>query len=618
VKDPRQRLRDIGDARIALERVGSGAADESAPAASPAQARRSRGARATVLAAGGLAIAALAAAATWVLSRPAPPRPLPVGRFVTPLPNEAMPLRTNGAGIAFSPDGRTIVYAAQPALLTAPVLFKRRLDSLDVEKIPNTEGAYAPFFSPDGEWIGYFTDTGVMKLAVEGGSQSRVCGRGRFSRATWAPDGTIVLGTSIANAPGALARVSASGGEPIDLTKLQGTETLHQLPHMLPDGRHVAFVIRTPGRSELAVASLDDGTHTPLAVEGSGPIFVAPNRLIFARGETIFAVEFDPATNRVRGSPVQVLEDGGVFSTTGQVHLPLVGVDAAGSIAYINRGGSATQLRWMTPGASPLPLPDADYRALTLSPDGRRAVVTVGTSPPDAWTIDLERSTRLRLTFSGASSPIWSRDGARIAFWNPAEGLMTVASDGSGKPARFGLRPDNLVMLPSAWSLDGTAIIVVAEDRGSQRGLRNRDLLLVRDGARPEPLLATPADERAASVSPDGRWFAYASSVSGREEVYVRSFEGGGTIPVSSEGGTLPRWPREDAIYFLSAKGIMRAPVMLNPLRIGAPTLATAVPSNLGGADAAADGRVLIIQQKDEAASRNLLYVVLNWGASLR
>ena len=195
---------------------------------------------------------------------------------------------------------------------------------------------------------------------------------------------------------------------------------------------------------------------------------------------------------------------------------------------------------------------------------------------------------------------------------------MTVASDGSGRPERFGVRSGNAVTLPSSWARDGKSIIVTAEDRGAQRGDRNRDLLLVREGEKPVPLIATPADERAASVSPDGTWIVYASSVSGREEIYVRPYEGGATLPVSSEGGTLPRWPRADAIYFLSAKGIMHAQVTLKPLRIGTPSLAATVPATLGGTDVTADGRILVLQQKNQAATRDLLHVLLNWGATLK
>ena len=189
-----------------------------------------------------------------------------------------------------------------------------------------------------------------MKAAVEGGSVSKICNRGRFSRAAWAPDDTIVLGTSIPNAPGALGKVAASGGEPAELTKLAGKETLHQLPSILPDGRHVIFTVLSPDREQLAIASLADGAHTLLNVEGSGPFFVAPNHVLFARGNAIFAAGFDPAANQVRGAPVQVLEDAAVFAAGTQVWLPLVSADSSGSVAYVNKGGTTTEFRWLTPG----------------------------------------------------------------------------------------------------------------------------------------------------------------------------------------------------------------------------------------------------------------------------
>ena len=146
IKDPRQRLRDIGDARIALERMVAGAADDQAPAAVAPPSVHVRRPFIAALALGAIGIALSVAIATWLLTRSTPVPPPPLARFVTPLPLEALPLRTNGSGVAFSPDGRTVVYAAQPALLTAPVLFKRNLDAVDVERIPNTDGAYAPFF----------------------------------------------------------------------------------------------------------------------------------------------------------------------------------------------------------------------------------------------------------------------------------------------------------------------------------------------------------------------------------------------------------------------------------------------------------------------------------------
>src|SRR5262249_9443357 len=478
-----------------------------------------------------VAVAGLAAGLTWLLTRPAPPPPAPVAHFVTPLPVEAMPLRGNGAGVVFSPDGTTVIYAGQAALLTTPQLFRRKLNAIEVEAIPNTEAAYAPFFSPDGKWLGFFTDTSVMKMDVEGGLASKICNRGRFSRAAWAPDDTIVLGTSLAMAPGALGRVPASGGEPAPLTTLAGKEVLHQSPHILPDGRHVIFGVVSPDSFGLAIAPLAGGAHTLLNIEGGGPQFVAPDHLVFGRGDAVFAVGFDPKTSQVRGTPVQVLDDAGVSTVSQKVPLPLVGADRRGSVAYVNKGGTVGQLRWM-PDSSTLAAAGADYGELSLSPDGRRAVVTIGQTSADAWTIDLERGTRLRLTTGGARSPAWSPDGSRIAYWSTETGLMTVASDGSGSPHLFLARSKGGVLLPSSWSQDGRALVVTAEGSGAQRGARNRDLVLVRAGEQPVPILATPADERAASVSPDGHWIAYASSVGGREEVYVRPLVGAGaTVP---------------------------------------------------------------------------------------
>jgi serine/threonine-protein kinase len=620
VKDPKQRLRDIGDARIALERIASGTTDEAETAATPASAGSTARTRAMTLVAVGAVIAVVAAGATWLATRQAPAPPPPVAHFVTPLPIEALPVRGNGAGIAVSPDGTMIVYAAQPALLTSSVLYRRKLNALDVEKLPNTEGGYAPFFSPDGKWIGFFTDTSVMRLSLDGGSFSKICNRGRFSRAAWAPDDTIILGTSVAYAPGALGKVPASGGEPVPLTALQGKETLHQLPHVLPDGRHVVFTIISPAGYALAIAPIAGGAHTLLNLEGSGALFVAPNHLLFARGDAILTVGFDPRTNEVHGTPSQLLDDAAIFATNAVVLFPLLGADAAGSIAYLNKDGSAGRLRWLTGTGAVVPIPDATYGGLSLSPDGRRVAVTLGATPPDVWTIDLDRGTRLRLTSGGANAAVWSPDGSRIAYWHPVSGLMTIASDGSGSPEVFSARPENTVLFPSAWTRDGQAIVVTAEDRGAGRGTRNRDILLVRRGAKPAPLVATPSDERGGVVSPDGRWLAYASSVSGREEVYVRPLDGAGaTVPVSSDGGTLPRWPSADSLLYLSAKGVMRARVRFNPLQIGAPEQAAAVAAAvLGGADATADGRILAIEQRSDAGARDMVHVLLNWGPSLR
>ena len=617
VKDPKQRLRDIGDARIALERIGAGTAEEPVAAAAVLPARASR-TRVGAMILGAVAVATLAALVTWLAIRPAASVPPPLARFATALPLEALPLRTGGTGVAFAPDGTSVVYAAQPVLANAPGLFRRRLNALEVEKIPNTEGALAPFFSPDSRWIGFFTDRGLMKISVDGQGLMKICDRTRFSRGSWAPDGTIILGTSQAYANGPLAKVSAAGGTPVDLTSLAERETAHQLPHVLPGGRHVLFSAIRPDRSDVAIVSIEGGTHQPLGLEGSGAMFVPPDRMLFAKGRAIFVVEFDPRTNRASGTPMQVLDEAAVGSFAANVWVPAVGVDAAGSAAFLNKGGTSTP-RWIAPASSPISVPAADYRQPILSPDGRRFVVSAGAAPAEIWVIDLDRGTRLMLTTAGDNIwPIWSHDGQRVIYTGATGDLMSVPADGSGKPEVLLGRHGSVSVMPTSVARDGSFVVVNAEDRSAARGGRNRDIWIVRQGQKPEPVVATDGDDRTGVVSPDGRWLAYSSSTSGRYEIYIKDLTSGRTIPVSSQSGTTPRWPRMDTLYFLGVRELMRVPIQLDPFKPGAPVLAVAMPPN-NGYDVTADGRVLIIEPKSSpTGTRDMLHVLLNWGSSLK
>jgi serine/threonine-protein kinase len=617
VKDPKQRLRDIGDARIALESIASSPA-----AAGPVSVVRPAPRRASVLlmAAGMTIVAALASLTTWLLTRSAAAPAAPLAHFVTPLPIDALPLRIGGTGVAFAPDGSSVVYAAQPALTAAPSLFRRRMDAVVVERIPNTEGAIAPFFSPDGRWIGYLTDTAVMKVSVDGQTRARICDRTRFSRAVWGPGDTILLGTGQIYSNGPLATVSANGGTSTDFTTLAGKEAAHQLPHVLPDGRNIVFTVISPGRTELATVSSAGGAHRYLGVEGSGPIFVAPAHLLFARGRTMFAVPFDPVRVQVLGNPVQVLDDAGVFSGAANVWIPMLGADRAGSIAYLNKAGTLSTLRWISPASVAIPVPDADYRTPKLSPDGRRLVAAAASAPSEIWVIDLDRGTRLLLSSSGGTAPIWSHDGQRIIYAGPTGDVMTVPADGSGTPEILLPRQDPFSAVASAVAPDGSFLIVSAENRAATAGNRNRDVWLIRSGEKPIVLVGSPADERGAVVSPDGRWIAYSSNVSGREEIYVKSIGGSGrTIPVSTEGGSGPRWPRMDSLYFLGPRSLMRAAITPNPFSVGAATEALVVPQNIGGLDIHSDGRILIVEPRGASGvTRDALHVLLNWGRSLK
>lgn len=619
VKDPKQRLRDIGDARIALDRVAAGVDEKFAAPVVLADSRRRFGF--IHLAAAAAGVAGIASLATWGLTCPAELTTPPFVRFAVPFAPDAAPIRANGAGVAFSSDGSWIVYAAQPSGQSVPFLFRRRLNALDVERFPDTDGAFAPFISPDGKWIGFFNDKGVMKLSVEGRSLSKICDRGVFSRADWASNDTIVLGTSQAYGPGPLAKVPASGGTPAPLTALAGKETLHQLPHVLPDGRHVLFTVLSPNRAELAVTSIDGGAHQLLDLEGSGAVFLSPDHLLFARSDAMFVVPFDLRSLRVIGSPVQVLDDAAVFAGSPVLRIPILGVDEAGSVAYVNRRTVTSVLAWMEPGGriTKLAAPPGEYRNPVTSPDGRRlAFAAARNVVPDIWVVDLARGTRLQLTSAFGLNPVWSPDGTRIAYADRETGILSIASDGSGTPAVELARDPSRFVFPTSWSSD--AIVFTAEERGAARGTRNRDIWMVRRGEKAQPVLASAADEKEGAISPDGRWLAYVSNASGRDEVYVRPLTAaGGTIPVSSEGGASPTWRAGGAaLYFTTGAKVMRAPVGGTPLQVGVPVQAHSLPPGAGDIHIAADGRLLLLLRQDDASTQDLLHVLLNWGHSLR
>jgi Tol biopolymer transport system component/tRNA A-37 threonylcarbamoyl transferase component Bud32 len=621
VKDPKQRVRDIGDARIALERLVAGTADEPVDSRPVAPAGRQFGVR--HIAAVSLTAAIAAALAVWAWNRTTPVPPPQFARFVSLLPPEATPLHANGAGVAFAPDGSWMVYAGQPAGQSRSFLFRRRIAGLDVEVIPDTAGAAAPFVSPDGKWIGFFTDIAVMKVSADGGGLSKICDRASFSRADWAANDTIVLGTSQAFGPGPLARVPAAGGRPTPLTTLADNETLHQFPHVLPDGRHVLFTVLGANRVDIAVVSIDGGRHQLLDLEGSGAVFVPPDHLLYARGEAMFTVPFDLAARRVSGSPIQVLDDVAMYAGGSHLRIPTTAVDDAGSVAYVNKRVSASVMAWMEPDGKvkALTAPAGEYRDPRLAGDGQRlAIITAQNGVPDLWVLDLVRGTRLRLTSAYATYPVWSPDGARIAFSDRDTGILSVPADGSSQPALMFTREASKFVFPTSWSPDGGTIVFTSEDRAGARGTRNRDIWMFRTGQKAEAVLASPADEQHGVISPDGKWLAYTSNASGRDEVYVRPLGGSGaTIPVSGNGGAAPTWsPKGGSLYFREGDTVMRSTATGSPLQLGTPTLVQSLPPGVTGMSVAPDGRLLLVIRRDDPASREFLHILLNWGPSLR
>ena len=553
-------------------------------------------------------VSAVASLATWLALRPNA-APVQVVEFAVAAPADTAIRRTVGAGIVISPDGRHIVWVGAPAGGDANMLYLRRLDARGAAPIAGTEGGFAPFFSPDGRWIGYFTDDQVMRVPVAGGKPTRITAKATFSRAAWITEDTIILGTTMAAPSGPLHQVRVSGGDPTPITTLGEGERVHQSPRLLPDGRHLLFTIHSPGGSQLAVTALGSGTHRRIGLEGADARFVEPGALVFSRGGALFEVPFDLAGLRPTGPEVAILPDAHIVSS-GQIGL--VDVDRAGTLVYIPRASAGSQqVAWVDGSGrlSPIPLDRPISSPPSISADGRRFVA--GGPNNLIRIVDTARGLPLDLDARGAE-PRWGANGAVIfrARARDIDTLLQAPADG-GPPVPLHEGPANVELVPEDSTADGRLIFSAAF---RTRGARNRDLYMMTPGSKPAPLLQTAADEGEARVSPDGRWLAYQGTMAGRARVYVRPFDrAGGTQTVSGDGGRQPVWARDgSALYFIEGNVIMRAPIVTSPFAIAAGAAVFSPAATVMAFDVAPDGRLLVVLESSAQAADELR-VVLGW-----
>ena len=608
-KSLKDRVSDASMLRIEVEeaRVGIGDGHDRVGEARTAGVR-SRRRYVPLIAA--VALGALASGAiVWGL-RPAPTA-LPVRRFTIPIPGRADVATTADiTDIAVSPDGRTVVLAR-----TALGLVKRNLDDLSFEPVRGGEGGLAPFFSPDGAWIGFRADGKLKKIPVEGGLAITICEVPASARATWGEDGSIAVAWS-----GDLYRVPSSGGTPQLLLKADGPGYFQ--PQFVP-GTDLLLVRTLPVTGRIEVIDLRTRTAVPL-IDGTSPQVAATGHLVFERDGGIWAASFDATRSEAIGAPVLVAES--VHRTIGGQALFATARD--GSLVYV--GGSSEVQRslvWLDRTGKTAPALDAQgpFQSPRLSPDGQRVVVSVLGSTLDLWSYEFERGTRMRLTTRGNNRrTVWSPDGGQIAFYStPTQGgeqdLYVMPSTG-GESKRLLARPG--LQFPDTWSPDGR--FLVFED-GEGGGGARRDLWLLPFGEQPKPLLVTEFDERGAVFSPDGRWLAFVTDETGRPEVYVQPFPGlGPRIAVSTSGGSQPVWARDGReLFYREGDWLMAAAIQLDPFRIAAqrrlfefPAHTYNLDANFADYDVSPDGRFLAIRN-DSSAPREI-HVILNWTEELK
>lgn len=525
--------------------------------------------------------------------------------------------------VAVSPTGTHVAYGAGLGL------WLQALDELDPKPVPGAElEGRSPFFSPDGQWIGYYSGGALRRAPTNGGTAVTITKAVNPWGATWTNDDVVYYGQG----PSGIWRVPASGGTPEQVVTVAEGEIAHG-PQPLPGGDWVIFTLLPSGvgswdRASIVLHSIKTSERITLVEGGRDARYLSSGHLLYAVHGALLAAPFDAAARRLTGPATQVVAnifDAGTI--TGAVHFD---VSANGSLAFVPRIGTALRLVWVDRRGNEEPIPGElrPFRHPHVSPDGTRIVVEVEEpSNTDVWVGDARRGSFVRLTNNQDvdSDPIWTPDGSRVVFTSVrgATGLFWQAADGTGGATRVadgtgGVRP-------LTWTAEGE--LVYEELEGSHVRVLPLD---GRTPFRQVELFDRPEyfNETLPAISPDGRWIAYQSTESGEMEVYVRPFPNAaaGRWQVSVGGGFAPLWsPDGRELYYRNQRSLMAVAVTTSPGFVAAPPqalfrLGDYVLAGTRGVryDVAPDGRFLILKDEDGRETRNRIVVVQHWFEELK
>jgi hypothetical protein len=536
-----------------------------------------------------------------------------------------------------SPDGRLLAFTSGGRLWIRP------LDTLQALPLPETEGADKMFWSHDSRFIAFFAQGKLKKIAASGGPAQILCDATSANGATWNRDGVIVLPLSLTSG---LFRVSAGGGDPVPLAQPGAPAPVIQqiLPEFLPDGHHFLYSgLGKPDKRGIYAGSLD-GTPAVrvlpdvLSNASYAPAAGAPGQdgyLLFRRGDALMAQRFNPTSLSLSGDASPAAEKVG-----GTALWTAFSVSDNGTLVYAAGGANAVQLAWWDRNGKPVGLfgPPGNYDDFRLAPDEKRIVFSlVGTNNPDIWVLDSARGVSSRITFDPAidDPPLWSPDGLRIVWASNRTGafdLYIKSANGAG-PEKLLVKMGTPAGWPEDWSQDGRFLLY--QIPGAKTG---QDLCVAPQPAqgesgdlKPFAWLQTEFDERHGRFSPDGRWVAYTSNESGRDEVYVRSFPGSGAkVRISAGGGVEPQWRKDgtELFYISEDRTLMAVPVKLagsasEPLHVGTAKSLFSVPvvdTFIVGRsyEASIDGQRFLLRTPAGGATAPPLTVVLNWQTQLK
>ncbi len=618
-KDPDERFQTAHDLNLQLRWILEGGSQ--AGVAAPVVARRKHREWMAWGTAAVMLVAAAVLGGLYLQHALTPPRV--IESTLLPPANANFSTMANKGAPAISPDGTRLAFIA--AAGGRATLWVRPLNSSAATELEGTEGAFAPFWSPDSRSIGFFVPGRLEKVDASGGPPQVICSVQDARGGSWGRGDVIIFAAS-RNSP--ISRVSANGGDPAPVTKLGQGEGSHRWPFFLPDGEHFLYLVSPTGSATeinvIKFASLD-GRDDRVAARGISNGAYALGHLLFLRGESLVAQPFDARRGQATGEAAPI---------AGHVHFDSIFASATfsvseGGILVYQAGaksGGARLLWYDRHGKSvgQVGEPDA-YGSLALSPDGRRLAVMVydASLGYDLWTFDLDRNIRTRLTFGGGNGwSAWSPDGRSIAFRNSSPGgfgLYVKPSDGSGREQAL-LGPDAAVF-PNSWSRDGRFL---AYQRSDPKTNFDVWVLPMTGERKPFQFVQGPAFEGNPQFSPDGKWIAYQSDESGRAQIYVAQFPGpGGKWQVSSTGGTQPKWSRDGKeLYYLGpTQDLMAVSIRENGtiLQPGNPTLLFNVPVRnipIGAYDVDAKGRFVVATGTEESSQP--LTLVQNWTEALK
>ena len=522
-------------------------------------------------------------------------------------------------GLAVSPDGRRIVYVGKNG--TSTQLYLRPLDKAEARPIPDTEGAASfPFFSPDGQSVGFFADGKLKRVSLNGGPLITVCTAAGWVGGGWNSQDTIVFA-----ARGGLYRVAASGGEPEilatpDAEKGEGGYTC---PKFLPGGKALFFDVNANNHRQIRVLSLETGEQKVVVDDGINAYYAPTGHLVYQGQAALLAAPFDLARLEVAGSPVPVLKG-------------IKGVDYAlaadGTLAYVP-GASGwlppSSLVWVDrEGTEQVVTEDKQgYIQPRISPDGRRfAIAVVEDNQTDVWVYDLDSDSLRRLTYEGSYNdwPVWTPDGQWIVFTSQRQGQFHIyrkRADGSSGAELLATRQSR--SYPSSWSPDGNVLALTERPSGNT----DVSILLKEDGGTPRPFISSPENEWSPQFSPNGKWLAYVSIRTGTDRsnsVYVRPYPEPDVTWLVLGKQDFRMWPQlawspdGSELFHCDGEKMTAVSVQMEPEFKAAQPRVLFEGSYYPGFDISPDGqRFLMIKMEMETES-SPIHVVLNWFEELK